>query len=495
MGGIIQGLERQQMNSITSFIDASSVYGSTPQLQSSIRNFSSPDGKLSINGQLSDQRGRPYLPFVPTSPSACFQDPENPQGEERVDCFLAGDSRVNEILTLSTLHTLWVREHNRIAGSLKNINSHWSAERIYQEARKIVGALHQIITMRDYVPKIIGKEAFDHYIGPYGGYDPTIDPSASNVFATAAFRFGHATISSVLRRLNESFQEHERFSSLSLHKTFFSPWRLVKEGGIDPVLRGLLGISAAVINTDKLLIDEVTKRLVVLNIPEKLDLASLNLQRGRDHALPGYNKWRTFCGLHSIQTFKQLEGVVRDTSTVQKILKLYGHPDNIDVWLGGLVEDLLPGSRTGPLFSCLIATQMKKLRNGDRFWWENEGVFTEHQREELQRHSLSRVICDNSEVQEVPLDSFKMGKYPDNFLSCDDLPSLILETWREVPSKELIQCGSPAKIEHGDYILSSTPNQLVALYLCYHGYSLEGDKEMVCTENGWSGQPPQCTDI
>lgn len=88
----------------------------------------------------------------------------------------------------------------------------------------------QIITMRDYVPKIIGLESFEDHIGPYRGYDPTTDPSASNVFATAAFRFGHATIPPILRRLNESFQEHEHFPHLRLSNTLFSPWRIVKEG-------------------------------------------------------------------------------------------------------------------------------------------------------------------------------------------------------------------------------------------------------------------------
>lgn len=91
-------------------------------------------------------------------------------------------------------------------------------------------SLPQIITMRDYVPKIIGPESFQRHVGAYGGYDPTTDPSASNVFATAAFRFGHATISPILRRLNESFQEHERFPHLRLHNALFSPWRIVKEG-------------------------------------------------------------------------------------------------------------------------------------------------------------------------------------------------------------------------------------------------------------------------
>lgn len=88
--------------------------------------------------------------------------------------------------------------------------------------------------MRDYIPKIIGVESFERHIGPYGGYDPTVDASASNVFATAAFRFGHGTIPPILRRLNESFQEDPRFPHLRLQQALFSPWRIVKEGQCAP---------------------------------------------------------------------------------------------------------------------------------------------------------------------------------------------------------------------------------------------------------------------
>ncbi|XP_035529626.1 thyroid peroxidase-like [Morone saxatilis] len=278
-----QALQRQQMNAITSFMDASVVYGHTPKLECFLRDLSGLNGKLAVNDQFKDPKGRPYLPFVATLPSTCLQDPQG----ERVECFSAGDSRVSEGLPLTSLHTLWLREHNRIAEALNCINGHWSPETIYQETRKIIGALHQIITMRDYVPKIIGSESFERYIGSYGGYDPTTDPSASNVFATAAFRFGHATISPILRRLNESFQEHEHFPHLRLHNTFFSPWRIVKEGGIEPILRGIIGTAATAVSADMMLTEELTERLVVLNVPQHLDLAALNLQRGRDHALPG----------------------------------------------------------------------------------------------------------------------------------------------------------------------------------------------------------------
>ncbi|XP_048829891.1 thyroid peroxidase isoform X2 [Brienomyrus brachyistius] len=482
--------QRQQMNAITSFLDASTVYGHTPALEGLLRDLSSAEGLLAVNTRFSDG-GFPYLPFVPSIPSGCLQDPGDLRGE-RVECFLAGDSRVSEILPLSALHTLWLREHNRIAAGLKELNAHWSHEQTYQEARKIVGALHQVITFRDYAPKILGREAFEKYIGVYEGYDRSINPTVSNVFATAAFRFGHATIAAVVLRLNESFQEHERHSPVSLHDTFFSPWRLVKEGGLDPILRGLLGRPAIAVTTDHLMTEELTERLIVLSSPGDLDLTALNLQRGRDHGLPGYNKWREFCGYERIQTQAELSRVISDASLVQKIMELYQHPRNIDVWLAGLVEDLLPGARTGPLFACLIGKQLKMLREGDRFWWENEGMFTDAQRAEIQRHSLSRVICDNSGLNEVPTDPFRLKQYPKDFQPCKNLPTMNLKAWQEDLSKELMPCGSPAELENGDFVFCSISGKLVAAYSCRHGYRLEGQEEILCTERGWSSQPPIC---
>ncbi|KAG9268743.1 thyroid peroxidase [Astyanax mexicanus] len=425
-----QMLQRQQMNSATSFLDASTVYGHSAELEKALRNLSSPEGLLAVNSKHTDHGGHSYLPFVKSTPSACLQQPGTGPSE-RVECFLAGDSRVNEILPLTALHTLWVREHNRIATRLKQLNVHWSSLTTYQETRKIIGALHQIITMRDYIPKILGDEAFEETVGSYEGYDESLNPSVSNVFATAAFRFGHATISAQIRRLNESFQEHPNFSSLNLHQTFFSPWRIIREGGLDPILRGLLGWPAARQNQQHLMTEELTEKLVVLNIPESLDLAALNLQRGRDHGLPGYNDWRAFCGYDRVESKADLRAVVRDRALVEQLMDLYGHPNNIDVWLAGLVEDPLPGARIGPIFACLIGKQMKTLREGDRFWWEKSGVFSPLQRQELQKHSLSRVFCDNSGLTEVPLDPFTVGMYPKDFVSCASVPSLDLEAWKE----------------------------------------------------------------
>lgn len=133
---------RQQINGLTSFLDASTVYGSTPAVENKLRNLTSEEGLLRVNLKYHDNH-REYLPFTDQIPSPCAQDP-NASGGERLECFLAGDSRSSEVTSLAAMHTLWLREHNRLARALKRLNGHWSAQTIYQEARKIVGALHQV---------------------------------------------------------------------------------------------------------------------------------------------------------------------------------------------------------------------------------------------------------------------------------------------------------------------------------------------------------------
>ncbi|OXB70481.1 UNVERIFIED_CONTAM: hypothetical protein H355_003774, partial [Colinus virginianus] len=426
---------RQQINGLTSFLDASTVYGSTSTVENKLRNLTS-EGLLRVNSKYHDN-GREYLPFTDWVPSPCAQD-SNASEDERIECFMAGDSRSSEVTSLTAMHTLWLREHNRLAWALKAINSHWSAETIYQEARKIVGALHQIITLRDYIPKVIGPDAFNQYIGLYKGYDPTVNPTVSNVFATAAFRFGHATIQPIVRRLNAQYLDDPELPSLHLHEVFFSPWRLIKEGGLDPLIRGLLAQSAKLQVQDQLMNEELTDKLFVLSNNGSLDLASLNLQRGRDHGLPG--------------------------------------------------------ARTGPLFACLIGKQMKALRDGDRFWWENDNVFSEAQKNELKRHSLSRVICDNTGISDVPVDAFQLGKFPQDFKHCSNIDGMNLEAWKEIYQEEDI-CGTPKQVENGDFAYCSEFGKSTVTYSCQHGFQLQGEEQLTCTSKGWNFQAPVCIDI
>ncbi|XP_064304711.1 thyroid peroxidase isoform X3 [Phalacrocorax carbo] len=352
----------------------------------------------------------------------------------------------------------------------------------------------KIITLRDYVPKIIGPDAFNLYIGLYTGYDPTMNPTVSNVFSTAAFRFGHATIQPIVRRLNAQYLDDPELPNLHLHEVFFSPWRLIKEGGLDPLLRGLLAHSAKLQVQDQLLNEELTEKLFVLSNNGSLDLASLNLQRGRDHGLPGYNDWREFCDLPKLETQTDLNTVITNHNVTEKIMELYHNPSNIDVWLGGLVEDFLPGARTGPLFACVIGKQMKALRDGDRFWWENDNVFNEAQKHELKKHSLSRVICDNTGISEVPADAFQLGKFPQDFKHCDNIPGMNLEAWQEFYQEEEI-CGTPKSVANGDFVYCSEFGRTTVTYSCQYGFKLQGEEQLTCTSEGWNFEAPVCIDI
>lgn len=70
-----------------------------------------------------------------------------------------------------------------------------------------------------------------------------------------------------------------------------------------------------------------------------------------------------------VTKFEDLAGEISDYDVRKKLETLYGHPDNIDVFVGGILEDPVPGGRVGPLFKCLLLEQFRTLRDGDRFWW------------------------------------------------------------------------------------------------------------------------------
>uniref|UniRef100_A0A8B9I269 Peroxidasin n=1 Tax=Astyanax mexicanus TaxID=7994 RepID=A0A8B9I269_ASTMX len=415
---------REQMNQLTSYIDASNVYGSSRHEADEIRDLAGHRGQLKQG--IVQRTGKPLLPFASGPPTECMRD----ENESPIPCFLAGDHRANEQLGLTAMHTVWFREHNRIAAELLRLNPHWDGDTIYHEARKIVGAQMQHITYSHWLPKILG-EAGMKIMGDYHGYDPNVNAGIFNAFATAAFRFGHTLINPILYRLDENFQPIQQ-GHISLHKAFFSPFRIVNEGGIDPLLRGLFGVAGKMRVTTQLLNTELTERLFSMAHAVALDLAAMNVQRGRDHGIPPYNDYRVFCNLTSAQTFDDLRNEIRNPTVREKLQRLYGTPMNIDLFPALMVEDIVPGSRLGPTLMCLLATQFKRVRDGDRFWYENAGVFSPAQLTQLKQASLTRVLCDNGDnITRIQSDVFSVAEFPHGFGSCDDVPKIDLRMWQD----------------------------------------------------------------
>jgi peroxidase len=137
--------QRQQLNLITPFIDASNVYGSSVEHSNSLRSFS--NGKMLTSAGIDNTK-----PYPPKSANVCSAI----TSDTTLKCFESGDSRTSENLGLSGIHALFIREHNRIAQQLALINSAWNDETLFQETRRIVAAIMQHIVFNQYLPATIG---------------------------------------------------------------------------------------------------------------------------------------------------------------------------------------------------------------------------------------------------------------------------------------------------------------------------------------------------
>ena len=179
--------------------------------------------------------------------------------------------------------------------------------------------------------------------------------------------------------------------NLELRDAFFNPEAITDEGGIDPILRGLAKQVAQ--RLDPFVIDDVRNFLFGPPGAGGFDLASLNIQRGRDHGLPRYNDVREQMGLPRVSNFSQISS---DADIQMRLADAYGNVDDIDLWVGGLCEDSVAGSHLGELFQLIIKEQFEALRDGDRFWYERKLGNAELQ--EVQATRLSDVIKRNTSI-------------------------------------------------------------------------------------------------
>lgn len=352
---------RQQVNTITAYIDGSMVYGSDEATAASLRSFEG-GRMLTSEGDL--------LPI----------------GEDGF--FMAGDIRANENVALTSMHTLWVREHNRLADEIAEVDPTLTDEEIYQQARALVIAEIQAITYNQWLPALLGVDA----ISSYSGYDPNVNASIANVFSTAAFRFGHTMLSTELLRLNNDGTVADE-GNLSLADAFFSPDEVLVNG-IDSLLLGAAEQIAQ--EVDNLIVDDVRNFLFGPPGAGGLDLASLNIERGRDHGLADYNQTREDYGLERVTSFAE---ITSDTELAAKLESLYESVDNINVWVGILAEDHVNGSSLGELGRTILVDQFTRLRDGDRFWYENR--FEGETLSELQSTTLADVMERNTEITDL----------------------------------------------------------------------------------------------
>ncbi len=360
--GIIP-IPRTQINEITSYIDASNVYGSDQATADSLRTFA--DGKLATSG-------RGLLPPVGSNSD-----------------FLAGDVRANENVGLTAIHTLFVREHNRLAAAIKIYDATLTDNEVYQWTRKIVGAEMQAITYREFLPAMMGDSAprAEDYF-----YDE-VDASITTAFSTAAFRYGHSMQSPRILLVDNADAE---VGAISLGAATENPELLANDPAkVELILKGLASQTAQ--ENDAYLVNGL--RNIRFGPPGAggTDLAVLDIQRGRDHGL--LNSYRLMRQSYNLGPLTEFDQLTSDPLLQIALEETYGETDNLDAWIAMIAEDHEPGSSLGSLAQTILHSQFARLRDGDRLFFtgdpdlENELVAAVI---DLDAITLSQIIQLNS---------------------------------------------------------------------------------------------------
>lgn len=377
---IINTDPRQHPNNLSAYIDGANVYGFNSDRAYALRRL---DGSGKLLTTVSDN-GEILLPYnINELPNA------QPNGTNPEDFFIAGDIRANENIFLTAIHTLFVREHNRLCDVIVANNPINKDEYIYQYARKLVIGMMNCITYNEFLPYLLGS------FPAYDGYDETINAGIKIEFSTVGYRLGHSMLSSVLKT--------SQTDTILLRNAFFNP-SYVQTNGIDNLLLG--GTLGLMQKMDTRVVEDVRSFLFGNPTAQNLlDLPALNMQRGRDHGIPDYNTLRSAYGLPKYTSFNQ---ITSDTVVSNGLESLYDTIDDIDPWIGGLAEDPVSNSsNVGPLFDKIIRDQFMRLRAGDRYYYKNDQSMTAEDIKLIESSKLGKIIERNTILTDIG-DAFKI---------------------------------------------------------------------------------------
>lgn len=379
---------RQQPNVITAWLDGSVVYGMSQTRANGLRTMT--------GGLLRTRTGADgdYLPLLSEVSGVSMAN-----GAQRVpdaQLYAAGDVRANENPVLLSLHTVFLREHNRY---VKTLDQSMSDEQLYQAGRRYVTALIQSITFYEYLPTLLGAA-----MPAYAGYDSSKQPDIDVQFNTAAFRYGHSEVNMLLPRVGSDWLSISA-GPMILRDAYFWPDSI--KYGVSPFLRGVtISRQDAV---DAYLIEDLRNNLFGQRpgAPVRpMDLVAVNIQRGRDHGMGSYCQARVAYGLSSCTTFA---AITTDTAVQAALSTAYGGDINlVDTFVGGLSEDhSSSSSNLGPLFTAIIMDQMLRIRDGDRLYFENTqtGRFTTDQIAAIKATRLRDVILRNTDITQMPAEA------------------------------------------------------------------------------------------
>ncbi len=399
---------RQHDNAITAFIDGSAIYGSSKERADWLRSFQ--DGKLKVS------QGN-NLPWNTTDgefnsnidSSTPFMESDGSSSK----FYVAGDVRANENPLLLSMHTLFVREHNLVCDEILETSPALSDEEVYQFARKIVAGKLQSIVYNEWLPVL------NINIPSYNGYFPQVNPGIMNIFSSSAFRMGHTLINSEIIRMRNNGDLIAR-GNISLKDAFFNPLAVDLAGGIDPYIKGM-GTQVQQ-DFDCKIISDVRNFLFGEPGQGGLDLAAININRGRERGMPDYNTVRQDFGLPPLDNFDEL----CDEEEISLLLEqIYQDINDVDSWVGMLAEIHLNESLFGELVTTILQRQFRALRDGDRFYYLNDDAIPVNWKEVIHHTRLHDIIMRNTSIDLMQTEVFRAMDHED-IPNGPDIPTIDL---------------------------------------------------------------------
>ncbi|KAJ8985609.1 hypothetical protein NQ317_015102 [Molorchus minor] len=408
---------REQINQVSHYLDGSQIYGSTYSRSVSVRSF--------IGGKLNTSHfnGQEYLPLSNHPTKDCQVS------SSEATCFRSGDSRVNFQPELTAMHTVWFREHNRIAGELATLNGQWDDEKLFQEARRLVVAEMQHITYSEWLTKALSNSYYKK-MEASTEYSEDEDPTVSNSFATAAVRSIKSLDDGTLNLIGE---DHQSISNDSLSGYFNNPEVIPRPNALDAIVRALATLKSQKI--DVYYPEAFINRLYAAG-HLGFDILSVDIQKGRDHGLHSYVHYLHLCGHARVARFDDLIDVMPQ-SHADALGKVYAHVSDVDLIVGGLMELPEGESLFGPTFSCVLADQFRRTKKGDRYFYTNKNQpkpFSTSQLNEIKKVTLARIFCDNTKtVAKMQPSVFKQIGEGNELVGCSslDIPRINLMPWME----------------------------------------------------------------
>nr|XP_004660925.2 dual oxidase 2 isoform X1 [Jaculus jaculus] len=376
---------RDLTNQVTGWLDGSAIYGSSHSWSDALRSFS--------GGRLAAGRD-PAFPRDSQDPRLMWSAPDPATGQAGPGGLYAfGAPRGNREPFLQALGLLWFRFHNLCARRLAREHPRWGDEELFQHARKRVVATYQNIALYEWLPSFLQKSPPE-----YAGYRPFLDPSISPEFVVASEQFFSTMVPPGVYMRNSSchFREvlSKGFGSSPALRVCNSYWNrenpnLKSAQEVDQLLLGMASQIAEL--EDRIVVEDLRDYWPGPDKFSRTDYVASSIQRGRDMGLPSYSQALLALGLEPPKNWSDLNPKI-DPQVLEATASLYNQDlSQLELLLGGLLES---HGDPGRLFSTIVLNQFVRLRDGDRYWFENphNGLFSEEEIAEIRNTTLRDVL-------------------------------------------------------------------------------------------------------